>query len=80
MHRTIITPDTINVYIQIPEKYIGKNIEILVYSTDELKEESNTINQNKKKPSDYVGCISKETAQDMLVHIEQSRKEWERDI
>jgi len=80
MHRTILTPDTINVYIQIPEKYIGKNIEILVYSTDELKEESNATNQNTKKPSDYVGCISKETAQDMLVHIEQSRKEWERDI
>ncbi|MFN3489930.1 MAG: hypothetical protein ACK4YV_12395 [Emticicia sp.] len=34
----------------------------------------------KRKPSDFVGCISKETAQRMIIEIEQSRNEWERTI
>lgn len=32
----------------------------------------------KKKPSDFVGCISKETAAQMIFDIEQSRNEWDR--
>ncbi len=34
----------------------------------------------KKKPSDFVGCISKETADKMNLDIELSRNQWERNI
>jgi hypothetical protein len=34
----------------------------------------------KIKPSDYRGCISKETADKLNAHIEQSRNEWNNDI
>ncbi|MEA5139501.1 hypothetical protein [Arcicella rigui] len=34
----------------------------------------------KKKPSDFVGCITKETAQKMIDDIESSREQWERNI
>lgn len=34
----------------------------------------------KKKPSEYAGCITQETAKEVLQKIEQSRNEWERDI
>ena len=34
----------------------------------------------RRKPSDFVGCISKETAQEMINDIEQSRSQWERPI
>lgn len=37
-----------------------------------------TLNEPKKKPSDFVGCISKETAQKMIADIELSRSQWER--
>ncbi len=43
----------------------------------EQKKENNVA---KEKPSDYAGCISKETATELLQQIEQSRNEWERDI
>lgn len=33
-----------------------------------------------RKPSDFVGCISEETAQQMIADIERSRDEWERTI
>ncbi len=32
----------------------------------------------KLKPSEFVGCISEETAKRMLADTEQSRDEWER--
>ncbi len=34
----------------------------------------------KIKPSDYRGCISKETADKLNAHIEQSRNEWSSNI
>ena len=33
-----------------------------------------------KKPSDFVGIISKEKAKELLINIENSRQEWERNI
>lgn len=36
--------------------------------------------RDKNKPSDYIGCISPESARQLLQQIEQSRNEWERDI
>ncbi len=33
-----------------------------------------------RKPSDYAGCISENKAKDLLLHVENSRNEWERDI
>ena len=32
------------------------------------------------KPSDYRGCISSETADKLIAHIEQSRNEWDNNI
>ncbi len=34
----------------------------------------------KKKPSDFIGCISKETAQKIISDIKESRNQWERVI
>jgi hypothetical protein len=80
MLRTIIIPENTNINLLIPKDYIGKRIEVLLYAVDELWENIPEITPVKRKPSDFVGCISKETAQVMLYHIEESRKECERDI
>ena len=39
-----------------------------------------TLDKPKKKPSDFRGCISKETADKLNEYVKQSREEWERDI
>jgi extradiol dioxygenase family protein len=39
-----------------------------------------SLESPKRKPSDFVGCISGETAQQMITDIERSRNEWERTI
>lgn len=35
---------------------------------------------NRRKPSDFIGSISRETAQKMITDIDRSRDEWERAI
>ena len=39
-----------------------------------------TDTAKKIKPSDYRGCISAKTANELNTHIEQSRNEWNNDI
>ena len=43
-------------------------------------EEVKKAENPKKKPSDFEGCISKETAERMISDIEESRNQWERTI
>ncbi len=43
-------------------------------------EEVKQAEKPKKKPSDFRGSISSETAIELNAHIEKSRNEWERDI
>jgi len=78
MVRTIVTPDKENISIHIPEAYIGKQIEVLLYAVDEVKE----IEKLKKKPSDFRGTLNltDQQYQDFQQHVIDSRNEWERDI
>ncbi len=80
MIRTIITPLNTDLHIDLPIDYIGKQLEVLVFATDE----TNKVNgKAKNKPgvmAQFWGVISKETGEEMHKHIEQSRSEWERDI
>ena len=39
-----------------------------------------SLEPQKRKPSDFVGCISKEVADKMIADIELSRNQWERNI
>ena len=54
MIRTLITPTNQDIHIHIPENYIGKQLEVLLYSVDELTKENTTT---KKKTSDFVGAL-----------------------
>jgi hypothetical protein len=75
MIKTIAIPQKNSFNLAIPNKYIGKKIEILFYALDELKEENLTT--SKIKLSDkYRGIISKEQGQDLNDHIKQMRNEW----
>jgi len=78
MIRTLITPEKQDISLHVPESYIGKQIEILMYDIDELKQETSTT----KKPSDFRGTLklSDEQYKDFQSHIKDTRNEWERDI
>ncbi len=73
-HREIVEIKNRTLNILLPDKFNNGKVEVIVLPVEEQE------NEKKRKPSDFRGCISKETAKAMLNSIEESRKEWERDI
>ncbi len=78
MIKTIVTPQNNSLLLAIPNKYIGKEIEILFYALDEVSEEKN--NMSKKSMADFRGILSDSDYQELKMHTEQARKEWNRNI
>jgi hypothetical protein len=79
MIRTKVTPEHQYIYIHIPQDYVGKQIEVLLYAVDELQEEKRI---ESKKPSDFRGKLklSDEQYSDFQNHVKNIREEWKRDI
>ncbi|WP_061298844.1 hypothetical protein [Leptospira borgpetersenii] len=72
MIRTRITPQNTDLHLSIPEMYVGKNIEVLLYAVDEIKEEPKTPVTMK----DFKGILSKESATKLQEKIQKEREEW----
>jgi hypothetical protein len=78
--RTTITADAADISLHLPDKYIGKKLEVLLYSIDEVSEErlsENTINN-----SSFRGALhlTEEQYEDFQQHAKDIRAEWNRDI
>jgi cytochrome c553 len=77
MIKTIVTPQNSSLYLVIPNYYIGREIEVLLYAKDELDQEKT---KPKKTMADFAGVLSEQDYQSLKSHTEQARKEWNRDI
>ena len=77
MIRSLITPQTNDLHIALPDDYVGKKVEVLVFTYDEPKDPPKiTLGVM----AQFWGVVSEHTTQEMHKHIAQSRAEWERDI
>ncbi len=76
MIKTTIIPQNNNLNFTIPDNYIGREIEVLLYAKDELQQEI----KPKKTMADFSGILSENDYQAIKSHTEQARKEWNRDI
>ena len=76
MIRTIITPDNKTVSIELPEDYVGKQVEILLYKTDELNEQKP---QKKANAARFRGALklTEEEYKDFQQHAKDIRTEWD---
>lgn len=79
MLKTIVIPKDKNICLSIPNSYVGKEIEILLYSREELEEEKSAP-PPKKTWADFIGILSDSDYQSLKAHVEQARKEWDRNI
>ena len=70
MVRSLITPETNTVHIAIPDDYIGKKVEILVFTYDETTEPPAT---QPGVMSQFWGVISEQTTREMHDHVGKSR-------
>ncbi|QEC74524.1 hypothetical protein [Mucilaginibacter ginsenosidivorax] len=79
MIRTILTPENQDLSIHIPESYIGRKIEVLLYAVDELNIDET---RKKKKSSDFRGKLNLTDEQytDLQNHLKDVRNEWNNDI
>ena len=75
MTKTIATPQENSYTVDIPNSYIGKRIEILIYSLDEIADEKTVV--TKKTMADFWGVLGDATANDLREKTEQSRASWE---
>ena len=72
MIKTTLTPANNPITVNIPDTYIGKLVEVIIYPVDEIEKKNLTQNTM----SSYKGILSKETAASMQEEILQNRKEW----
>jgi len=77
MLKTLIVPQESTFSLTIPVHYIGKRVEVLLYSIDELVEKKET---KKKKPSDFFGSLSISEGEKFQEYVKNSRLEWDRSI
>lgn len=76
MIRTILKSNQNDLTITLPDNLVGKLIEIIAF---EIKEEKDTakLKNQKSKPSQLRGFLSKKSSESMHEHISQSRAEWD---
>lgn len=76
MIRKTLIPTDYNILLEVPESYIGKRIEILMFDTEEVNQQK-IESSRPSKPSQLRGFLSKESAEAIQQKIEQSRNEWD---
>ncbi len=78
MLQTSVAPTNNNILVlPLPEQYRGKDIEVFIYSKDEL------VTLQPKQPAtmaDFFGTLSQENAESLHQHAKQARNEWDRDF
>jgi hypothetical protein len=73
MTKTVAIPQQNNLNLVIPNQYIGKRIEIIMYALDEIIEEKPI----KKTMADFWGTLSDKTATEINNQVTESRNGWE---
>lgn len=76
MIRTTLIPTENNIVLEVPEYYIGKTIEVLIFDTAEIHHKESEVS-SPLKPSQLRGFLSQDSAKSLQQHIGQSRTEWD---
>ena len=74
MIKTIVTPQSTDLVLSIPPSYVGKKVEVILYSMEEI----NSIETQKDDKTSLRGSLglSAEQYQDFHSHAKDTRNEW----
>ena len=75
MLHTKIIPQTTDIHIAIPQDYVGRKLELLLYAADEAID-INAQTEDTPTMSAFRGILSKEKGNELLAYLQQSRDEW----
>jgi hypothetical protein len=76
MIKTVLIPKENTLRLSIPNNYVGKEIEILLYAKDEMLE-AKTAKGNFAR---FKGLLTSEEADKYHDYLKQARNQWNRDI
>ena len=74
---SLLTPESNSLQIAIPDDYIGKKVEVLVFKYDDVAE---TKKASQNVMAQFWAVVSKHTTKEMHQHVVKSRNEWKRDL
>jgi hypothetical protein len=78
MIRTIITPQNTDLHIAIPQKYVGKRVEITFHDLDETEKKASNSNETENYwVKKYKGAMSKESKNVVDTQLNELRNTWE---
>ena len=83
MIKTIVIPQNNQLQLTIPNSYIGKEIEVLLYAKEELEKEIEKVEDKPVKINNaarFRGILTSEEADQLQEYVKKSREEWDRDI
>ena len=74
MIKTIVTPQSTDLVLSIPPSYVGKKVEVILYSIEEI----NSAEEPKDDKVSLRGSLglSEEQYQDFHSHVKETRNEW----
>lgn len=76
MTKTIVTPENNSILLPVPDEYVGKKLEVLMYAVEELSENE----PQRKTMASYKGILTSEEAERLQQYVKQSREEWDNNI
>ena len=77
MLRTAVTPLNKDLHILIPDSYVGKNLELIIYAIDE------PITVQPEAPgsmSKFKGILTEQEATSLQEYVKKFREEWNSSI
>jgi hypothetical protein len=77
MIKTSVIPKNNDLYLSIPNDYVGKEIEVLLYKKEEV------IEAKRSEPvsmSSFRGILTPSEADELKEYVKQSREEWDNPI
>lgn len=74
MIRTIVTPENTELHLSLPVDYVGKQIEVLVYKSDEINQEKPLINNGASLRGTLQ--LSSDQYKNFNQYLSDSRNEW----
>ena len=76
LHTTLIPSQTV-VELALPNHYVGKKVEVLIYVSDEIE---NLKSIKKTNASQFKGILNTEEAKSFNQYLTTVRQEWDRNI
>ena len=77
MLKTAITPKQAMISLIVPNRYIGKKVEVLLYISEEVEK---TQQPQQRNVAQFKGLLTNEEANQYHQYLQTAREEWNRNI